>query len=347
MSLSEDKVRFVLIGCGKISRNHIAGVRRISDVAELVGVCDPNEERARAAADAAGGVPHFTSIETMLEQTKAHCGIVGTPSGMHPEHAALVAQAGLHVITEKPMAVSTAAADAMLKAVRDAGTQLFVIKQNRLLPSVQALHGALRRDAFGRLLMGQVNVFWTRPQAYYDEAPWRGTWAMDGGAFLNQASHYIDLLQWFFGPVQSVQAHVATMGRDIEAEDSGIALVRFTSGAVASINVTMLTYPKNLEGSITVLGERGTAKLTGRGLAEIAAWDLEDEPALGELPSMPSGPGAGHEPYFRNVVDVIQGRADPSTSGEEARKSLELIEAIYLSSREGRVVTLPLQSADS
>ena len=177
MNQESDKIRFVLVGCGKISRNHIAGVQRIADVAKMVAVCDPNEERAKAAAEACGDVPFFTSIESMLAGCEAECAIVGTPSGMHPEHAALIAKGGMHVITEKPMAVNLAAADAMLTAVHEAGKELFVIKQNRLLPSVQALHEALDRGAFGKLLMGQVNVFWTRPQAYYDEAPWRGTWA--------------------------------------------------------------------------------------------------------------------------------------------------------------------------
>jgi len=308
----------------------------------MVAVCDPNEERAKAAAEACGDVPFFTSIESMLAGCEAECAIVGTPSGMHPEHAALIAKGGMHVITEKPMAVNLAAADAMLTAVHEAGKELFVIKQNRLLPSVQALHEALDRGAFGKLLMGQVNVFWTRPQAYYDEAPWRGTWAMDGGAFLNQASHYVDLLQWLFGPVESVQGRIATMSRDIEAEDSGAALIRFASGALATINVTMLTYPKNLEGSITVLGERGTVKLSGRGLSELSAWEIEGEEKPTGLDPAPSEPGAGHAPYFRNVVDAIRGKAEASTSGIEARKSLELIEAIYTASREERVVRLPL-----
>jgi len=340
------KIDFVLVGCGKISRNHVAGVNRIADVARLVAVCDPVEERAQLAADAAGGSAVFTDMSEMFREVSADCAIIGTPSGMHPEHTALAAGAGLHVVTEKPMAVDLQAADAMLSAVSRAGKELFVIKQNRLLPTVQRLRAAVQAGHLGQLFMGQVNVFWTRPQAYYDEAPWRGTWAMDGGAFLNQASHYIDLLQWLFGPAESVQATTATLARKIEAEDSGVAVVRFRSGAIGSINVTMLTYPKNLEGSITVLGERGTVKLAGRGLSDIVAWDIEGQSPPSDLEDPPSQPGAGHAPYFRNVVDVLRGDAAPSTHGAEARKSLEIIEAAYRSSREGSLIHLPIEKVN-
>ena len=343
MNEAEKKVRFVLVGCGKISRNHVAGVKRLGDLAELVAVCDPVEERAQAAADAAGGAAIFTDMDAMFTEVEADCAIIGTPSGLHPEHTAKAAQAGFHVVTEKPMAVNVQAADAMLHAVQAAGRELFVIKQNRLLPTVQALQASVEAGHFGKLYMGQVNVFWTRPQAYYDEAPWRGTWAMDGGAFLNQASHYIDLLQWLLGPVESVQAFTDTLARDIEAEDSGVAILRFASGAIGSINVTMLTYPKNLEGSLTLLGERGTVKLSGRGLSDVVAWDIQDEETPTDFASPPSEPGAGHAPYFRNVVEVLRHGAQPATPGREARKSLEIIEAAYRSSKEGTRISLPLK----
>ncbi|HWE40978.1 MAG TPA: Gfo/Idh/MocA family oxidoreductase, partial [Gemmatimonadaceae bacterium] len=267
-------VRVALVGCGRISGNHFDAFRKI-DGLELVAVCDVVEERARAAGEAQG-VPCFTSYEKMLRGVDCDAVVIATPSGLHPQQGVLAAKAGKHVITEKPMAISLGAADELVQACDGAGVRLFVVKQNRLNPGIQLLKRALDKGRFGRIYLANTTVRWTRPQEYYDQAPWRGTWEFDGGAFMNQASHYVDLIQWLVGPVESVIAKTATLARRIEAEDSGAAVMRFRSGALGVMEVTMLTYPKNLEGSITILGEKGTVKVGGTAVNKVEHWQFAD-----------------------------------------------------------------------
>ena len=224
-----------------------------------------------------------------------------------------------------------------------------MVKQNRLNTPIQLLKRAIDKGRFGRLYMANCTVHWTRPQEYYDQAPWRGTWEFDGGAFMNQASHYVDLIQWLMGPVESVMAKTATLGRRIEAEDSGVAALRFRSGALGSILVTMLTYPRNLEGSITILGEKGTVKVGGTAVNRVEHWlfaDYDDDDKLvdGASTVPPNVYGFGHEGYYRNVVAVLRGEAQPDTDGRAGRKSLELILGIYESARTGCDVPLPLRA---
>ena len=349
--MTDNKTDFVLVGCGRISKNHIKAVADNADRARLVGVCDIVEGRAAEAAKATGA-PAFTDLSTMLEEVDADAAIIGTPSGRHPDHAVRCAEAGLHVVSEKPMAITLDAADRMIKACDDAGVELFVIKQNRLNRTVQLLKRAVDKGRFGRIYFAQVNVFWTRPQDYYDQARWRGTWELDGGAFMNQASHYVDMIHWLVGEVESVQAATATLARRIETEDTGAAVVHFRNGAIGSINVTMLTHPKNFEGSITILGETGTVKLGGPALNKVEAWEFErydddDKEVTGADYALPSGPGAvygfGHSAYLANVLDALEGKEDSLTDGRGGRKSLELILAIYQSARDKTTVSLPLK----
>jgi UDP-N-acetyl-2-amino-2-deoxyglucuronate dehydrogenase len=340
------EVRVALVGCGRISRNHFEAIAKV-DGLRLVAVCDTVEARARAAGEGQG-VPWFTSYEAMLAAAPSEAVAICTPSGLHPQHGILAARAGRHVISEKPMAISLEGADALVSACDAAGVHLFVVKQNRLNATVQLLKRAVDRGRFGRLYMATCTVRWTRPQEYYDQAPWRGTWEFDGGAFMNQASHYVDLVQWLMGPVESVVAKTATLARRIEAEDSGAAVMRFRSGALGVMEVTMLTYPKNLEGSITLLGERGTAKVGGTAVNRIEHWqfaDYDDDDKLVEQAgtSPPSVYGFGHEAYYRNVLAVLRGQAPPETDGRAGRKSLELILGIYESARTGREVPIPLR----
>jgi UDP-N-acetyl-2-amino-2-deoxyglucuronate dehydrogenase len=196
--------------------------------------------------------------------------------------------------------------------------------------------------------MVTVNVFWSRPQSYYDSAPWRGTWEFDGGAFMNQASHYVDLLDWLIGPVESVTAYTATLARHIEVEDTGCAIIRWRNGALGSVNVTMLTHEKNLEGSITVLGEKGTARVGGVAVNEIQLWqfaepDADDAQVTTASYKTPSVYGFGHPLYYDNVIRALRGEARPDTDGREGLRSLELLVGIYLSARDGRSVGLPLE----
>ena len=339
-------LRIAFVGCGRISANHFDAIARI-DGMTLVAVCDTIEERARTAGEKSG-VPWFTSYDEMLAKVPCDVVSIATPSGLHPAHGILAARAGKHVICEKPMAITLSAADDLVKACDDAGVRLFVVKQNRLNATVQLLKRALDKGRFGRIFMANATVRWARPQEYYDQAPWRGTWEFDGGAFMNQASHYVDLIQWLVGPVESVMAKTATMARRIEAEDSGAAILKFRNGAIGVLEVSMLTFPKNLEGSITLLGERGTVKIGGTAVNKIEHWqfaDYDDDDKLVEAANTApvSVYGFGHEPYYRNVLKVLHGEAVPDTDGRGGRKSLELILGIYESAKTGCEVSLPLR----
>jgi UDP-N-acetyl-2-amino-2-deoxyglucuronate dehydrogenase len=343
---ADREVTVALAGCGRISRNHFEAIEKVEGL-RLVAVCDTVEERARSAG-AAQRVPWFTSVEAMLAGPPSDVVAICTPSGLHPAHGIAAARAGRHVVSEKPMAISLDAADALVHACDLAGVHLFVVKQNRLNPPIQLLRRAIDKGRFGRLYLANCTVRWTRPQEYYDQAPWRGTWEFDGGAFMNQASHYVDLVQWLMGPVESVIAKTATLARRIEAEDSGAAVLRFRSGALGVMEVTMLTYPRNLEGSITLLGERGTVKIGGTAVNRVESWqfaDYDDDDKLVEATATnpPTVYGFGHEAYYRNVLAVLRGEAPPETDGRAGRKSLELILGIYEAARTGREVPIPLR----
>ncbi len=268
------KVRFALVGCGRIANNHFEAVSKHASRCELTDVCD-TDPVALAAAVAKTGARGHSTLTAMLATTKADCVTLTTPSGLHAAQAAEVAGAGLDVMTEKPMATRWQDGLAMVRACDEAGVRLFVVKQNRRNRTLQLLKQAVDQGRFGRIYMVSVNVFWTRPQEYYDSAAWRGTWEFDGGAFMNQASHYVDLLDWICGPVESVMAYTGTLARNIEVEDTGVAALKWRNGAMGSINVTMLTYPKNLEGSITILGEKGSVRIGGVAVNEIKHWEFE------------------------------------------------------------------------
>ncbi len=341
------KVRFALVGCGRIANNHFDSIKKLADQCELVDVCDIDAD-ALAAATASTGAAGHANLTDLLAATTADCVILTTPSGLHSRQAIQVAQAGLHVVTEKPMATRWQEGLDMVRACDEAGVRLFVVKQNRRNPTLQVLKNAVSSGRFGRIYMVNVNVFWTRPQAYYDSAAWRGTWEFDGGAFMNQASHYVDLLDWIVGPVESVMAYTGTLARDIEVEDTGVAAIKWRSGAMGSINVTMLTYPKNLEGSITILGEKGSAVIGGVAVNEIKHWEFQtpdpmDASIKDASYQTTSVYGFGHPLYYKNVIDVLRGEAKPETDGREGLKSLELLIGMYHSARDGRRVNLPLQ----
>jgi len=338
--------RIGIVGCGRISQYHLEAIAKVEGLA-LAAVCDIDEARAKEAGDR-HGVPWFASLDSMLAGAPMDIVAVCTPSGLHPEHGIAAAHAGKHVVSEKPMALSVAAADALVAACDEAGTRLFVVKQNRLNPAIQLLRRAVERGRFGRIFMANVTVRWQRPQEYYDAEPWRGTWALDGGAIMNQASHYVDLIQWLVGPVESVMAKTATQARSIEAEDSGAAVLRFRSGAIGVIEVNVLTYPRNFEGSITIIGETGTVKIGGTSVNKVEHWsfaEYDDDDKLVETGAINTNPptvyGFGHEGYYRNVVAVLRGRAKADTDGREGKKSLALITAIYESAKTGRDISIP------
>ena len=344
---SNRPLRIALVGCGRISQNHFDAIATVEGL-ELSAVCDTVETRAREAAERLG-VPAFTNYQQMLAKADADAISICTPSGLHSAQGVLAARAGKHVITEKPMAITLEQADALVEACDSNDVRLFVVKQNRLNPSIQLLKRAVEKGRFGRIYLANTTVRWHRPQEYYDAASWRGTWEFDGGAFMNQASHYVDLIQWLIGPVESVMAKTATQARRIEAEDSGIAVLKFRNGALGVIEVNVLTHPKNWEGSITIMGEKGTVKIGGTAVNKVEHWafaDYDDDDKLIEAASTnpPSVYGFGHIGYYRNVLSVLRGAADPETDGRAGRKSLELILGIYASAKTGRDVPLPLRS---
>ena len=341
------KIKIAVVGCGRISRNHFGSIEKHSSELELVAVCEIDPAVLAEHAETYK-VPAYRDMEEMLENEQIDLVVLCTPSGIHPDQAALAAKHNVHVMTEKPMATRWNDGVRMVKACDDAGVRLFVVKQNRRNTTLQLLKRAVTEKRFGKIHMVHLNVFWTRPQAYYDQGNgWRGTWEFDGGAFMNQASHYVDLLDWLIGPVDKVQAMMSTT-RDIEVEDTGVLNVRWRNGALGSMSVTMLTYPQNLEGSITILGEKGTVRIGGVAVNDIQLWQF-DEPkdydrqiqeANYETTSVY---GFGHPLYYKNVIDVMRGEAEPETDGREGLKSLELLIAAYLASRDGKTISLPLE----
>lgn len=340
------KIRFALVGCGRIAANHITAIGEYQELCELVAVCDVDANNL-AKVVAKTGARGYHSLTEMLNDGGFDVVILTTPSGLHPVQTIECAEAGFHVITEKPMATRWSDGVEMVKACDRAGVRLFVVKQNRTNATIQLLKKAIDSGRFGRIYSVSCNVFWTRPQEYYDSATWRGTWEFDGGAFMNQASHYVDLLDWLIGPVESVQSYTATLARNIDVEDSGVLALRWRNGALGTMNVSMLTYPKNLEGSITIIGEKGTVKIGGVAVNEVLVWDFadknsDDDQVKSASYATTSVYGFGHTIYYENVIKSLQGEVEPHTDGREGLKSLELLIAIYLSARDGRKVSLPL-----
>lgn len=341
------KIRFALVGCGRISAKHLDALVQHRESAELVAVCDTDAARL-ADAGAKTGAATYSRLRDLLAASVADVVVLATPSGLHSRQTMEAAAAGCHVVTEKPMATRWQDGLRMVEACDRAGVRLFVVKQNRRNATLQLLKRAVEQKRFGRIYMATINVFWSRPQSYYDADPWRGTWEFDGGALMNQASHYVDLADWLIGPVESVQAYIGTLARDIQVEDTATVGVRWRSGALGSINVTMLAYPKNLEGSITILGEKGTVRLGGVAVNEIQRWEFSDchedddkiKTASYETTSVY---GFGHPLYYDNVIRALRGEVEPETDGREGLRSLELLIAAYLSARDGQRVALPLE----
>ncbi|MDP8322813.1 MAG: Gfo/Idh/MocA family oxidoreductase [Candidatus Stygibacter australis] len=336
-----------LVGCGRISSKHFSAIAQIEG-AEIISCCDIIEQRAQDAAREHGIKSVYTSYDKMLIDEKFDAILICTPSGMHPEMGIKAAEKGIHVITEKPMGISLAAADELVKACDANQVQLFVVKQNRLNPAIQLLRKAINKGRFGKIFSLNATVRWSRPQHYYDQAKWRGTWEFDGGAFMNQASHYMDLIQWLGGPVDSVMAMTATLDHNIETEDMGTGIIRFRNGMLGTVEVTMNIFPRNLEGSITVMGKKGTVKIGGIAVNKVEHWEFkdyeDDDKLIQQCDTNPTSVyGFGHQGYLKNVIDVLHGIGEPETDGREGRKSLEIILAMYESAKNGKRVPLPLK----
>ncbi len=338
---------FGLVGCGRIAKRHseLLGLGQIPG-ARLAAVCDVMPERAAAMGNRFG-VPWFTDMHAMNEAVELDAVSVLTESGHHAANVMDLSRHRRHIVVEKPMALTLSDADRMIEACDRAGVRLFVVKQNRFNVPVVKLREALEAGRLGKLTLGTVRVRWSRDQAYYDQDAWRGTWAMDGGVLSNQASHHVDLLSWMMGDVESVFAMSATALVDIEAEDTAVVALRFKSGALGIIEATTATRPSDLEGSLSILGEKGTVEIGGFAVNAMKVWrfvepDPGDEDILAKHSvNPPNVYGFGHQAFYDHVVTGITTGGTPRlVDGLEGRKSLELITAIYESIESRKEVRL-------
>ena len=340
----EKRLNIALIGCGRIAARHAQILHDMDDV-NLVAVADNKAEKAETYAEKYGAKA-YVDYHEMLGKEDIDIVNVLTPSGSHAQIGIDAARSGRHVVVEKPMSLRLEDADALTEACSINAVELFVVKQNRFNLPVKKLKEAVDAGRFGKLVLGTIRVRWCRRQDYYDQDAWRGTWAMDGGVLTNQASHHIDLLQWMMGPVESVMAKTDTLLTDIEAEDTGVAILKFQNGALGVIEATTCARPKDLEGSISILGEKGTVEIAGFAVNKMKTWDfLEPMPGDEEViekyaQNPPDVYGFGHHEFLRDAIDCVKNGKRSIVDGIEGRKSLELINAIYESVETGKEVSL-------
>jgi UDP-N-acetyl-2-amino-2-deoxyglucuronate dehydrogenase len=341
-------LRFGLLGCGRIAKRHADLLGRgLIKGARLSAVCDVRPERADAVGRAFG-VPSFTDLCAMMDSVDLDVVSVLTPSGTHAANVIALAPYGKHLVVEKPMALTLDDAGAMIAACQRQRILMFVVKQNRFNVPVLKMREALAQGRFGKLFLGTVRVRWCRMQEYYDQDAWRGTWAQDGGVLANQASHHIDLLEWMMGDIESVYAKASKAAARIEAEDTAIAVLKFKSGALGMVEATTATRPRDLEGSISLLGERGTVEIGGFAVNELKVWNFSD-PADDDRDVIsrfsvnpPNVYGFGHQAYYEHVVDCIRNGTRVLVDGVEGRRSVELITAMYESIETNAEIRLPV-----
>ncbi len=335
---------FGLIGCGRIANNHIKAITSM-DSARLAAVCDIDDARLAAAKEQYGCQTYSDYCE-MLKNPGIQIVNICAPSGLHARMAIDAMNAGKHVLVEKPMAMSLKEAAAMIAAAEKNGVKLGVVHQNRFNKAIVKLRRALEEGRFGKLTHGALTVRWHRDKNYYDQAPWRGTWAQDGGCLMNQSIHNIDLLQWMMGPVESVFAYTATNAREIEGEDAAVAVLKFKNGAFATIEASTTVYPCNLEETLHLFGTTGTVGVGGVAVNKIEAWRFEGVDEAVVLTDQDKEPpnvyGFGHYDIIRDFTDAVASDRRPAVPGEEGRKAVEIILAIYHSVTYREEVKLPL-----
>ena len=338
-------IRFGLIGCGRVAPRHAQSLAQLRET-QLVAVADLRAARAdHFASDYRAEA--YTDYRALLDRADIDAVSICVPSGLHAQVALDALDAGKHVLVEKPIALRLEDADAMIARAQATGRTLAVVLQNRYNHPMRQLRAAIDGGALGRLHLGAACVRWFRPQSYYEDG-WHGTRAMDGGALMNQSIHHIDALQWFMGNVQSVYAYSATRAHSMEAEDVGVAVLRFAGGALATIEGSTLTWPENLEGSVAVFGERGSVKIGGTALNRIVLWKVdgmleqEAEILTSQVVDPPSVYGYSHRELIHDFATALRDGRAPGTPGSEARQSLELVLAIYESAAVGREVQLPI-----
>jgi len=330
-------LKFALVGCGRIAKRHseLLGYKKIKN-ASLVAVCDIKIDRAKKIGEQFN-VPYYTNMDQMMKKESIDLVSVLTESGNHAKHVINLAKYGKHLIVEKPMALTLNDADLMIKKCAENSCKLFVIKQNRFNIPVLKLREAYEAGRFGKLVLGTVRVRWARNQAYYDQDKWRGTWALDGGVLTNQASHHIDMLEWMMGDVESVFAKSNTSLVNIEGEDTAVVTLKFKNGALGIIEATTATRPHDLEGSISILGEKGSVVISGFAVNKMQSWAFEnkekddDDVLIKYSVNPPNVYGFGHQAYYEHVVDCILNNKKQLIDGNSGKKSLKLITAIYQS----------------
>lgn len=341
-----NKLGIALIGCGQIARKHAHVVHNYLENAELVAFVDVSRERAEAFSKEYGA-PAFSDIGSMMTEVGDRIGLVNvlTPSGVHCENVLELVRYGKPLVVEKPLALRLEDADRMIEACDRHGVKLFVVHQNRFNLPIVAARRALNQGRFGKLVLGTVRLRWKRDQAYYDSESWRGTWAYDGGVLMNQAAHHIDMLTWFMGSVETVRGMGATRLVHIECEDTAIASLRFSSGALGVLEATTACRPKDLEGSISILGEKGSVVIGGFFMNKLETWEFEtrepgDEQIFEQFGGNPSGFAYNLGEYMKDVVHSLRAKEAALVDGLEGRRSLELITALYESIETGEDVRL-------
>ena len=329
------KLRFALIGCGSIAKKHAHVLNQYLDEAEIGAFVDLNRARAEEFA-AKYGAPAFASVPEMMRALGDRIDVfsVLTPSGAHSGNVLDLVEYGRPLVVEKPLALRLDDADRMIEACDAHGVKLFVVHQNRYNPPIVKAREALEQGRFGRLVMGTVRLRWMRDQKYYDSESWRGTWAHDGGVFMNQAVHHIDMLSWFMGQPETVRSMAATRLVKIEAEDTGVAIIRYNSGALGVLEATTGARPKDLEGSISILGEKGSVVIGGFFMNQLETWNFADKRPIDDVIFEQYGknpPEFGHNlgEYLKGVVTSLNTKKAALVDGLEGRKSLELITALY------------------
>lgn len=339
------KLNVALVGCGRIAKRHsdLLGQNKING-ARLAAVCDIDLLKAKKIGSNFN-VPYYHDYHDMMSKENIDLVVILSESGNHAKHVIDLVKYRKHIVVEKPMALSLSDADQMIKVCSDYGIKLFVVKQNRFNSPIVLLREALQKGKFGKLLLGTVRVRWCRTQDYYNQADWRGTWAMDGGVLSNQASHHIDMLEWMMGEVDELFAFGATHLAKIEAEDTSVVSLRFKNGALGTIEATTATRPIDLEGSISIMGENGVVEIGGFAMNEIKVWSFKDDLENNVLKSKyscnpPNVYGFGHSAFYDHVVKEINENNGIAIDGVEGRKSLEIIHAIYESIETNRLVKM-------
>jgi UDP-N-acetyl-2-amino-2-deoxyglucuronate dehydrogenase len=330
----KDPVRFAIIGCGRIAQRH---AEHISNKGKLVAVCDVVGEKADMLAEKYGAKSYHSLEALILHEKELDVAAVCTPNGLHAGHSIQLLNAGLHVLCEKPMALSSYDCGEMIKAAERSNKRLFAIKQNRFNPPVEAVKKIIDEGRLGKIFSIQLSCFWNRDPEYYRNS-WKGTMDLDGGTLFTQFSHFIDLLYWMIGDVKKVQAITANFAHQgiIEFEDTGVVILEFQGGAIGTINYTVNSFGKNMEGSLTIFGEKGTVKIGGQYLNEleyqnIADYKIENLPEGNKANNYGSYQGSmsNHDKVYDNLIEVLQRNAPISTSSFEGLKTVEIIEKIY------------------